>query len=85
MKYTLVICSLFSTLLGCQQSKDYEVFVDQKDKGIMIFDKDFDACKEYAKLHSKKSEGSQGAGERLMLECNLFSMCMKKNHWVIKN
>ena len=85
MKYILVFCSLFLTLSGCQQSKDYEAFVDQKDQGIMIFDKDFDACKEYAKLHSKKSEGSQGAGERLILEHNLFFMCMKKNDWVRKN
>jgi len=59
--------------------------VDQKDQGIMVFDKDFGACKEYAKLHSKKSEGSQGAGERLILERNLFFMCMKKNDWILKD
>ena len=85
MKYILTIISVLLTPLGCHQNKNYEVFIDQNAQGVKTFNKDFDACRGYANLHSKKSEGSQGAGERLMLKRNLFSMCMKKNHWVIKN
>lgn len=85
MKYILLYCSIFLIVLGCQQNKDYEAFIDKNVQGIKIFDKDFDACRRYANLHSKKSEGSQGEGERLILERNLFITCMKKEGWVLKD
>ena len=41
MKYILVYCSIFLIVLGCQQNKDYEAFIDENVQGIKIFDKDF--------------------------------------------
>ena len=85
MKYILTIITVLLTLLGCQQNKDYDAFIDQNVQGVKTFNKDFDACRGYANLHSVKSEGRQGAGERLILERNLFFTCMKKEGWILKD
>ena len=83
--FHLIFFIVIAIATACEQNKDYEAFIDKDVQGIEIFDKDFDACKRYATLHSKKSEGSQGAGERLILERNLFITCMKKEGWILKN
>jgi len=69
---------------ACEQSINYESYIDLSQKGEIIFYEDVSFCKNYANLNAIKNEGSQGAGERFIREQNLFSLCMEEKRWVMK-
>ena len=69
---------------SCQRNFNYESFNDLEHQGIKKFNRDLKACLDYGQSHSKRNEGSQGAGERLLLNRNLILICMEKKQWIIK-
>ncbi|MEK9630202.1 MAG: hypothetical protein VW455_14420 [Nitrospinota bacterium] len=80
----LIIGGLIALATGCQNNLNYESFVDLEHQGRKVFTKNLKACESYGQLHSKRSEGSQGAGERLLLNRNLTLSCMKNKQWILK-
>lgn len=70
---------------GCMPDTNYQSYVDQKQKGEQAFYEDVSLCRNYASLHARKSEGSQGSGERFIQEQKLFSLCMERKQWIPKS
>ena len=81
--FAYIICSIVIAS-ACQQSIEYDAFVDQNQQGKEIFFKDVSFCKKYADLHAGRSEGSQAAGERFIQKQKLISLCMEKKQWIPK-
>lgn len=87
-KAFLKICSVY--LLGvlamaCQPATHYQAYEDIKKKGEQAFVKDLHDCRIRVNESTKRSEGSEGAGERMNRETFIFKTCMKKNHWILKS
>ncbi len=68
---SLIFGGLIVFATGRQNNINYESFVDLEHQGRKEFMADLKAFENYGQLHSKRSEGSQGAGERLLLNRNL--------------
>ena len=81
----LFVGSLAIFLSGCQPSFKYDSFSDLDKKGPEAFSIDLKTCRSYGNSNSKRTEGSQGAGERLLLNRNLILICMKNKQWKLKN
>jgi hypothetical protein len=85
MKRLAYILSYLVVISACQQSTEYDAFVDQNQQGKEIFLKEVDFCKKYADLHAVRNEGSQAAGERFIQKQKIFYVCMEKKQWVPKH
>ena len=81
----LILGGLILLLAGCQQGFKYENFTDLDQKGPEVFNADLKTCWTYGSTNSKRSEGSQGSGERLILKRNLFLSCMNDRQWTLNN
>jgi hypothetical protein len=71
--------------MGCQPATNYEAYEDRKKKGEQVFIKDVQNCQVLVNRSTKRSEGSEGAGERMNRERFIFKSCMKKNDWILKS
>jgi hypothetical protein len=71
--------------MGCQPETHYQAYEDTKKKGEMVFIKDLQKCHMLVNESTKRSEGSEGAGERMNRERFIFKSCMKKNDWILKS
>ncbi|MDA0692868.1 MAG: hypothetical protein O3A78_04750 [Nitrospinae bacterium] len=71
-------------MAGCQPETNFRAYKDQKNKGEQIFLKDMQACQDIANQSSKRSEGSEGAGERLNRKHSLYQICMESKNWTLK-
>ena len=80
--YVLII--IIFMVSACQESVNYNNFLDSTNKGIVLFKLDLKSCQSYGQLHSKRSEGSQGSGERLLLKRNLVLSCMRNKQRTMK-
>ena len=80
----LIIVGLIVLIIGCQNNINYESFEDLENKGRKKFKKDLKVCESYGQLSSEKNEGSQGTGEKSLLNNNLRLSCMKNKQWLLK-
>lgn len=71
-------------LAGCTVETEYSSYEDRMNKGMKFFLKDLEACQSSAIINTRRSEGSEGAGERLNRKNSLFILCMKNNDWALR-
>jgi hypothetical protein len=85
--YFKIFCVLLLGVwaMGCQPETHYQAYEDTKKKGELFFFKDLKLCKNLVNQITKRSEGSEGAGERMNRERFIFKGCMKKNDWILKS
>jgi hypothetical protein len=80
----LTRCALLLVLAsGCQPPLQYSDFRDEGKRGHEQFIKDAQSCKNLAMLHARKNEGSQAAGELVLLQRQSFISCMEKKNWML--
>ena len=80
-----ILLGLFGILIsGCMPDTDYQAYEDQKKKGEQVFLKDLKICRQFVNQNLKPSEGSEGAGERLIRKRSLFLLCMEDHNWILK-
>jgi len=82
LKIPLLLLLVFLAV-GCQPAADYQAYKDAKKKGEKVFIKDLQKCRIQVNQSSKRSEGSEGAGERMNRERFIFKNCMKRNDWIL--
>ena len=79
-----IILFLVLSLAGCAAETDYLSYEDRMNKGEKAFLKDLKACRSFSIENTRKSEGSEGAGELQNRKNSLHLFCMQENGWVLK-
>ena len=82
---TSCILLLGTMAMACQPASHYQAYEDTKKKGKQVFFKDLELCQNLVRQSTKRSEGSEGAGEKMNRERFIFKTCMKKNDWILKS
>ena len=72
-------------VIACQPLSNYDAYRDVKQKGKQIFKRNLQNCQIRALKITKRSEGSEGAGERMKRERFILKKCMRKNNWISKS
>ena len=80
----LLLCIFLIIFSGCMSEAEFHSYEDKDKKGSQAFVKDLKNCRQIINKEKRPSEGSEGAGEKLIRKKNLLHLCMEDDNWILK-